>query len=65
MAKTPEELAALRQQQMIREACIGELAELVVVIEKEQWKFAPQKRAVMAGIKLAIRELQGNKRPRE
>lgn len=47
-----------------RENCIGELAELLVVIEKEVWEFPPQKRAVMAGIKLAMRELQGQKRPR-
>jgi len=49
----------------IREQCIGELAELLVVIEKEEWEFRPQKRAVISGIKLAIRELQGQRRPRE
>lgn len=65
MPITPEQLAEKVARRGERETCIGELAELLVVIEKETWEFPPQKRAVLAGVKLAIRELQGNKRPRE
>lgn len=65
MALTPEQLRDKATMQGERERCITDLCELLVVIEKEDWEFRPQKRAVLAGIKLAIRELQGNKRSRE
>jgi hypothetical protein len=47
-----------------RAKCIAELEQLVKVVDAEQWEARPLQRMFISGIKLAIRELQGNKRPR-